>query len=118
MNKAVNKTLFGTNGVRGIFEIDLTPETIIRLSKSPAHYFPPGSLAVGFDGRNSSPIISRIVCSALNSEGRDIQVVGLVPTPCLQYAIKYTDLSGGVMITASQKSPKNNRIKKEGSDGG
>lgn len=117
MNKVVNKTLFGTNGVRGIFGIDLTPETIIRLSKSLAHYFPPGSLAVGFDGRNSSPIISRIVCSALNSEGRDIQVVGLAPTPCLQYAIKYTDLSGGLMITASHNPPEYNGIKPVASDG-
>src|SRR5215217_2142854 len=117
MNKVVNKTLFGTNGVRGIFGIDLTPETIIRLSKSLAHHFPQGSLAVGFDGRNSSPIISRIVCSALISEGRDIQVVGLVPTPCLQYAIKYTDLSGGLMITASHNPPEYNGIKPIASDG-
>jgi phosphomannomutase / phosphoglucomutase len=117
MNKAVNKKLFGTNGVRGIFGIDLTPEMIIRLSKSLAHYFPQGSLAVGFDGRNSSPIISKIVCSALNSEGRNIQVVGLVPTPCLQYAIKYTDLSGGLMITASHNPPEYNGIKPVASDG-
>ena len=117
MNKVVNKTLFGTNGVRGIFGIDLTPEMIIRLSKSLAHHFPQGSLAVGFDGRNSSPIISRIVCSALISEGRDIQVVGLVPTPCLQYAIKYTDLSGGLMITASHNPPEYNGIKPIASDG-
>lgn len=117
MNKVMNKTLFGTNGVRGIFGADLTPETIIRLSQSLAKYFPQGSLAVGFDGRNSSPIISRLVCSALNSEGRDIQVVGLVPTPCLQYAIKYTDLSGGLMITASHNPPEYNGIKPVASDG-
>ena len=104
MNKVVNKTLFGTNGVRGIFGIDLTPEMIIRLSKSLAHHFPQGSLAVGFDGRNSSPIISRIVCSALISEGRDI-------------AIKYTDLSGGLMITASHNPPEYNGIKPIASDG-
>lgn len=117
MNKEVNKKLFGTNGVRGIFGIDLTPEIIIRLSKSLAHYFPQGSLAVGFDGRNSSHIISKIVCSALNFEGRNIQVVGLVPTPCLQYAIKYTDLIGGLMITASHNPPEYNGIKPVASDG-
>lgn len=117
MNKVMNKTLFGTNGVRGIFGADLTPEMIIRLSQSLAKHFPQGSLAVGFDGRNSSPIISRLVCSALNSEGRDIQVVGLVPTPCLQYAIKYTDLSGGLMITASHNPPEYNGIKPVASDG-
>src|ERR687892_1989698 len=117
MNKAVNKTLFGTNGVRGIFGIDLTPEKIIRLSKSVAHYFPQGSLAVGFDGRNSSPIISRLVCSALISEGRDIRVVGLLPTPCLQYAVKYGNCSGGLMITASHNPPEYKGIKPIATDG-
>jgi phosphomannomutase/phosphoglucomutase len=117
MSRKVDKTLFGTNGVRGIFGTDLTPEIIIRLSKSLAHHFPQGPLAVGFDGRNSSPIIFGIVCSALNSEGRDTRVVGLVPTPCLQYAVKYRDFGGGLMITASHNPPEYNGIKPVAFDG-
>ncbi|HEY6404872.1 MAG TPA: phosphoglucosamine mutase, partial [Nitrososphaeraceae archaeon] len=111
------RTLFGTNGVRGIFGADLTSEMVIRLSKALAHHFPEGVLAVGFDGRNSSPIISRIVCSALNSEGRDIRLGGLLPTPCLQYAIKYRNYIGGLMITASHNPPEYNGIKPIAKDG-
>ena len=111
------RVLFGTNGVRGIFGADLTSERVIRLSKALAHHFPQGVLAVGFDGRNSSPIISRIVCSALNSEGRDVRLGGLLPTPCLQYAIKYRNYSGGLMITASHNPPEYNGIKPIAKDG-
>jgi phosphomannomutase / phosphoglucomutase len=112
-----SRALFGTNGVRGIVGADLTSEKVIRLSKALAHHFPQGELAVGFDGRNSSPIISRIVCSALNSEGRDIRLGGLLPTPCLQYAIKYRVYSGGLMITASHNPPEYNGIKPIAEDG-
>ena len=117
MNGQSTKTLFGTNGVRGIFEEDLTPEKIIRLSTSLAHYFPQGPLLVGYDGRNSSPIISRIVCSALRSEGRNVSVSGTVPTPCLQYAVKTGNFSGGSMITASHNPPEYNGIKPVARDG-
>jgi phosphomannomutase / phosphoglucomutase len=112
-----SRSLFGTNGVRGIFGIDLTYEKVIRLSKALAHHFPQGILAIGFDGRNSSPIISRMVCSTLNSEGRDIRLGGLLPTPCLQYAIKYMGYAGGLMITASHNPPEYNGIKPIAKDG-
>jgi phosphomannomutase/phosphoglucomutase len=112
-----SRALFGTNGVRGIFGTDLTSEKVIRLAKALAHHFPQGVLAVGFDGRNSSPILSRMVCSALNSEGRDIRLGGLLPTPCLQYAIKYRNYSGGLMITASHNPPEYNGIKPIAKDG-
>ena len=117
MTRVESRALFGTNGVRGIFGTDLTSEIIIRLSKSLAHHFPQGILAVGFDGRISSPIISRLVCSALNSEGRDIRLVGQLPTPCLQYAVKYGNCSGGLMITASHNPPEYNGIKPIATDG-
>ena len=117
MNGRSIETLFGTNGVRGIFEEDLTPEKIIRLSTSLAHYFPQGPLLVGYDGRNSSPIISRIVCSALRSEGRNVSVASAVPTPCLQYAVKTGNFSGGSMITASHNPPEYNGIKPVAMDG-
>lgn len=68
MNKDVGRALFGTNGVRGIYGKDLTPEIIIRLSSSLSSHFPEGPVVVGYDGRNSSPLISKVVCSAFNSE--------------------------------------------------
>ena len=117
MGSQNNKILFGTNGVRGIFGRDLTPEKIIRLSNSLSQYFPPGPLLLGYDGRNSSPIISRIVCSALNSDGRNVGVAGAVPTPCLQYAIRYGNYNGGLMVTASHNPSEYNGVKPVANDG-
>ena len=111
------KPLFGTNGVRGIFGEDLTLEKIIRLSTSLARYFPEGPLLLGYDGRNSSPIISKVACSALVSEGRSVGMAGLVPTPCLQYAVKTGAFKGGSMITASHNPPEYNGIKPVAKDG-
>jgi phosphomannomutase/phosphoglucomutase len=117
MGREINRRLFGTNGVRGIFGRDLTPDLIIGLSYSLATYFEEGPIAIGYDGRNSSTIISKYVSSTINSEGKDIAKVGLVPTPCLQYSVKYGDLGGGVMITASHNPPEYNGIKPIASDG-
>jgi phosphomannomutase/phosphoglucomutase len=72
---------------------------------------------VGYDGRHSSPIVSKIVSSALNYSGLDCYVAGLVPTPCLEYATKKLGYDGGLMITASHNPPQYNGIKPVASDG-
>lgn len=81
--------LFGTNGVRGVFGKELTLSSIIDLSYSLASYFKEGSIIIGYDGRVSSPILSKLVRSAVNSAGLDVADAGLIPTPCLQYGAKY-----------------------------
>ncbi|MGH9925473.1 MAG: phosphoglucosamine mutase, partial [Nitrososphaeraceae archaeon] len=117
MNRDNNSKLFGTNGVRGIFGQDLDLEFIMKVSCSLALFFARGPLLVGFDGRISSPVISRIVSATLNSSGMDTFVAGLLPTPCLQYATKNLGYKGGVMITASHNPPEYNGIKAIASDG-
>ena len=109
--------LFGTNGVRGIFGKDLTLESVIDLSHSLATYFQKGPLVVGNDGRKSSPILSRVVCSTLNSANLNVHNARLIPTPCLQYATKYLGYWGGIMITASHNPPQYNGIKPIAHDG-
>ncbi len=135
--------LFGTNGVRGIFEKDLTLEFITDLTLSIATYFKDSNsnklgnnnsnnnssnsnndptdtvitVLVGYDGRDSSPIIARTVCSALNYAGIDCKNAGLVPTPCLEYATKKLGYDGGIMITASHNPPEYNGIKPVAADG-
>ena len=109
--------LFGTNGVRGIFSEDFTLEFIHDLVLSISAYFKRGTILVGYDGRNSSPVISKIVCSTLNSAGLDCNLAGLVPTPCLEFATKNLGYDGGIMITASHNPPEYNGIKPVASDG-
>ncbi len=109
--------LFGTNGVRGIFSEDFTLEFIHDLVLSISAYFKHGTILVGYDGRHSSPVISKIVCSTLNTAGLDCNLAGLVPTPCLEFATKNLGYDGGIMITASHNPPEYNGIKPVASDG-
>jgi phosphomannomutase/phosphoglucomutase len=111
------KKLFGTNGVRGVFSEDFTLEFVNDLTMSLAAYFKKGKILVGYDGRHSSPIVAKIVSSALNYSGLDCYMAGLVPTPCLEYATKKLGYDGGLMITASHNPPQYNGIKPVASDG-
>jgi len=108
---------FGTNGIRGVFKKDFTLEFIHDMTLSIATYFKEGPILVGYDGRDSSPIISKTVCSALNYCGIDCKNAGLVPTPCLEYAVKKLGYNGGIMITASHNPPQYNGIKPAAKDG-
>ena len=109
--------LFGTNGVRGVFGQDFTLEFVHDLTLSLATYFKKGPILVGYDGRDSSVMIAKVVCSALNYCGLDCMLGGLVPTPALEYATKKLGYSGGMMITASHNPPQYNGIKPVASDG-
>ena len=108
---------FGTNGIRGVFDEDFTLEFIHEMTLSIGTYFEKGPILIGFDGRESSPLICKIITSSLNSIGIDCNVAGLVPTPCLEYAVKSLGYSGGIMITASHNPPQYNGIKPAGKDG-
>ena len=108
---------FGTNGIRGIFPETLSLEFIHDMTLAIATYFREGPILVGYDGRLSSPVISKVICSALNFAGLDCNVTGLVPTPCLEHAVKGSGYAGGIMITASHNPPRYNGIKPVAKDG-
>ena len=109
---------FGTNGIRGVFPDELTLEFLHDMTLSIGTYFKRGPILVGFDGRESSPVICKIITSALNSIGIDCSVTsGVIPTPCLEFAVKTLGYSGGLMITASHNPPQYNGIKLAAKDG-
>src|SRR3989475_1513082 len=109
--------LFGTNGIRGIFGKTLTLDFVSDITLSIASFFKKGPILIGYDGRESSVIISKIVSAALRSTGLDSAVCGLVPTPCLQFATKKLGYNGGIMVTASHNPPEYNGIKVVAKDG-
>jgi len=109
--------LFGTNGVRGVFREDLTLDFISKITLSIASFFKKGPILVGYDGRESSVAISKIVTAALSSAGLDSAICGLVPTPCLQFATRQLGYNGGIMITASHNPPQYNGLKVIANDG-
>jgi phosphomannomutase len=68
-------------------------------------------VAVGFDGRESSPMLERALVEGLNAAGVDAVRVGLGPTPMLYYAEAVLDVDGGIMITGSHNPPDYNGFK-------
>lgn len=108
---------FGTNGIRGVFSEDFTLEFVHDMTLALGTYFEKGPVLIGYDGRESSPAICKVVSSALNSIGLDCNVAGIVPTPCLEFAVKSLGYSGGIMITASHNPPQYNGIKPCAKDG-
>ena len=109
--------LFGTNGVRGVFGQDLTLDFVSEITSSVGTFFRRGPVLVGYDGRDSSKILAKIVCASLGSTGLDSMLCGLVPTPCLQFATKRLGYAGGIMITASHNPPQYNGLKHTARDG-
>jgi phosphomannomutase len=70
-----------------------------------------GSVAVGYDGRPSSPGLAEALVGGLLSCGLDVRQVGMGPTPMLSFAIKHLPADGGVMVTGSHNPPDYNGFK-------
>jgi len=109
--------LFGTNGVRGVVNKELTAELALKLSMATGTYFKGADVAVGCDGRVSSPIFLEIVCAGLASVGCQVWKLGMITTPGLQFLTKDWGLRGGIMITASHNPPEYNGMKVMGNMG-
>ena len=99
------------------FGQDFTLEFIHDMTLAIGAHFGKGPILVGYDGRTSSLAVCKIVTSALNSAGIDCAIAGLVPTPCLEYAVKRLGYHGGIMITASHNPPQYNGMKPVTSNG-
>jgi phosphomannomutase/phosphoglucomutase len=108
--------LFGTNGVRGVVNAELTVEMVTRLAASAAEVLGE-ELAIGRDGRTTSPMLRDAAVAGLLSQGCTVHDLGVLPTPALQYAVKTLRLDGGIMVTASHNPPEFNGVKTVAADG-
>jgi phosphomannomutase/phosphoglucomutase len=111
------KRLFGTNGIRGVVNKDLTPQFAIEIGAAIGTFFKKGTLVIGHDARTSGPMLAKAVISGLNATGINVLFAGMAPTPALQYAVKHHKTDGAVIITASHNPPEYNGIKVVWSDG-
>lgn len=114
---SIRQRLFGTNGIRGHVNKELTPEMAINVGIAIGTFFDRGELIIGYDARTSGPMLAGAVISGLNSTGCNVLVAGMAPTPALQYAVKKHKVKGGVIITASHNPPEYNGIKVIWNDG-
>jgi phosphomannomutase/phosphoglucomutase len=109
--------LFGTNGIRGVVNKELTPEMAIKVGSAIGTFFGRKNLLVGHDARTSGPMFARAVIAGLTATGCNVFFAGMAPTPALQYAVKNHCMGGGVIITASHNPPHYNGIKVIWNDG-
>jgi phosphomannomutase/phosphoglucomutase len=108
-SQKLEKQLFGTNGVRGIFGKDLTPELILSIGEA-FGTMRKGCIGVGRDTRTSGDTLVRAAKAGLLAMGCDVVDCGILPTPALQYLVK-EKFDGGMMITASHNPPEYNGVK-------
>lgn len=111
------RRLFGTNGIRGLVNKELTPEMAAAVGEAVGSFFNEGTILVGYDARTSSPMLANALISGLTATGCNVLQAGMAPTPTLQYAVKTHELDGGVIITASHNPPEYNGIKVLWNDG-
>jgi phosphoglucosamine mutase len=121
--------LFGTDGVRGVANRELTAELVLALGSAAARRLATprtggsegravGSVAiVGRDPRASGEMLEAAVIAGLTSEGVDVLRVGVLPTPAVAYLTAAYDADFGVMISASHNPMPDNGIKVFGPGG-
>lgn len=113
----VQNKLFGTNGIRGIVNKELTPEMAVKTGLAIGTFFGKKNLLVGYDARTSGEMLSKAVISGLVATGCNVFFAGMAPTPALQFAVKNHKMDGGIIITASHNPPEYNGIKAIWEDG-
>jgi phosphoglucosamine mutase len=109
--------LFGTDGVRGLANGDLTPELALAVSASAARVLAAHDSShrpiavVGRDPRASGEMLQAAVCAGLTSAGADVMQLGVLPTPAIAHLVGELNADLGVMISASHNPMPDNGIK-------
>ncbi len=113
------KKLFGTDGIRGVANLEITPELSLYVGKYASHVL--GSkidddkesplLIIGKDTRLSGNMIESAITSGALSVGANVISLGVVPTPAIPHLIKYYGADAGIMISASHNPANFNGIK-------
>ena len=105
--------LFGTDGIRGVANVDLKPTLAYALGRATAHRLvgAGGSLVVGQDTRRSGDMFVAAIAAGASSLGADVHVVGVVPTPALAFLAGSGPFAAGIMVSASHNPADDNGLK-------
>jgi len=109
--KKLKTKLFGTSGVRGLVNVDLTPVLAAKIGLAVATFSKAKKVLVARDTRVSGLMLENSLVSGLLAGGADADCLGIVPTPVLAYLTKKLNGNAGMMITASHNPPQYNGIK-------
>lgn len=114
MGEAGGALLFGTDGVRGIANVELTPELAFRVGRAAAAVIGRGArlrFAVGRDTRLSGDLLQSALVAGFLSAGADVVDLGVMTTPGVAYLTRALGCSGGAVISASHNPAEYNGIK-------
>lgn len=107
--------LFGTDGVRGVANKDLSPLLAFKLGRAGAHVLSKlhekPIIVVGKDTRISGDMLEAALAAGICSQGADVLKVGVMPTPAIAYLTRYFNADAGAVISASHNPVEYNGIK-------
>jgi phosphoglucosamine mutase len=112
---------FGTDGVRGVANIGLTPELAFQIGRCGGYVLAGDvkkpTICIGLDTRISGPMLEAALIAGLLSIGANVVRLGVVTTPAVAYLTRTLGMDAGVMISASHNPVEDNGIKFFGRDG-
>ena len=105
--------LFGTDGIRGIANVDLRPSLATALGRAVAYRIAGagGSIVVGQDTRRSGAMFTAAITAGATSMGVDVHAAGVLPTPALAFLAAQGDFAAGIMVSASHNPAEDNGLK-------
>ncbi len=105
--------LFGTDGIRGIANVDLKPTLAYGLGRATAHELlaDGGALVIGQDTRRSGGMFVAAIAAGAASLGADVKLAGTLPTPALAFLAGSGDFGAGIMVSASHNPAEDNGLK-------
>ncbi len=113
--------LFGTDGVRGVANSELTPELAFKIGRAGAYVLTSDAhkpkILVGRDTRISGEMLESALIAGICSVGAQAVCVGVIPTPAIAYLVRTQGFDAGVMISASHNPFEHNGIKYFNSEG-
>jgi phosphoglucosamine mutase len=111
--------LFGTDGVRGLANVELTPELALAVGAAAVRALGTSrpQVVIGRDTRPSGELLEAAVVAGLASAGADVVQLGVVPTPAVAHAVAASGAQLGIVLSASHNPMRDNGIKIFGSGG-
>lgn len=106
----VERQLFGTDGVRGVANEDITAEMAFNLARAAGHGNH-GQVVIGRDTRRSSPMLAAALAAGFNSVGMDVLDLAVIPVGGVSRLVRDSRAAYGVMVSASHNPAPDNGIK-------
>ena len=107
----MNRDIFRAYDIRGVFGVDFQPTDFYQIARVFANRFRPKIVALGYDVRESSPLLFQSVAEGLIDSGVEILNLGQISTDMLYFAVVHYQTDGGIIISASHNSAEYNGMK-------